>query len=711
MHAELCEHLFSPRSIAIVGASERNPYARSALQRLGDCGYEGRVHLVNPASSSVFGRQAVPRATDTGGVDMAFVVVPRAAVLGVLEDCAAAGAKAAVVISNGFAESSDEEGRRLQRELTAFLQRNPMAVCGPACLGVLNLHGRFQAFGGHPGVPIHPGRVSLVSQSGANVHTFIGAARARNLGYSYIASSGNEAGLELTDYIDFFLDDPHTSVICAYVESIRTPARLIEAAQKALRLRKPIVLIKVGRSESSLRAALAHTGALTGSESFFSALFRQYGILRADSIEEALDRALVFGSSDRRWWPTGGAVGLVSISGGFATALSDLASPATFQVPEFGPATKAALREILPSNVNPQNPIDISTQVQRDRPQAWEATLASVAADAGINFVLDAEALAVGPQRLQALLDLRASSGKPVLLATTSPHIDIFDEQVRERARAEGMPLLAGVDGVRRALEAVLAYAGTPAPTSARPEAAPRESLPPPRERVLHEVEARALLARYGIEGPPGYLATTPAEATRAAASLHAPLVLKIVSPDIPHRSELGLVKVGVAAADVAVVAESLLRTVREHGKDVARCRLLVQAMVQDGVAELIAGVSCRPGYPPVITVGFGGVLVELLKDATTRVCPVDAAGAEAMLRELRLFPTLDGYRGRVPGDIAAAARAIAGLSEFALAAQDWLDEAEINPLLVLPRGRGAQAVDALVVARAQEQDALKETP
>ena len=686
--------------MAIIGASERNPYSRSALHRVEACGFTGPVYLVNPASSTVFGRPAYPRATDLPGpIDMAFIVVPRTAVLQALKDSAAAGAKAAVVISNGFGESHDEAGASLQQELKAFLEQTPMAICGPSCLGVLNLGHQFQAFGGHPGTPILTGGLALVSQSGANVHSFIGSALARNIGFNYIVSSGNEVGLEMAEYIDYFLDDPNTRAVCAYVESIRTPARFVAVAQRALALHKPLILIKIGRSESSNRAALAHTGAMTGPEQLFSTLFKQHGVIRADSIEEALDRAVIFTGSEEKDWPQRGATGFVSISGGFAAALSDVSRDSGFDVPEFSPASIAQLYDILPPNVSPQNPIDVSTQVQRDRPDAWEQSLHCVAADENVALVLNAEALPVDERRVKVLLQVRERSGKPVLLATTSPNIDIFSTEIRALCKANGLPLLAGVDGTRRALQSVLTYQQVlAAQTAAAGAAKDIEPIPRPAIKVLHEVEARKLLAPFGISGPRDQLADDADAAARAAQALGGPVALKIVSHLLPHRSELGLVRLNLAPADVRQQAEDLLAQLNTHGTERTACQLLVQSMATGGVAELVIGVTNTPGYPPLLMVGFGGIFVELLKDVAQRVCPVDEHEAAAMLRELRLFPMLQGYRGRTVADLQAVIKAVVAVSDFALASQHWLQEAEINPLIVFPEGRGVSAVDALIV-------------
>lgn len=702
MHAEFCQQLFSPRSMAIIGASERNFYSRNAFERLHDCGFAGRVHLVNPNSRSVFGRTCFENLADIGEqIDMAFIAVPRDGVLGALRDCAASGTKAAVVISNGFGESPDERGRALQHELAQFLGEHAIALCGPACLGVINVHERFEAFGGHRGTEILPGSIALVSQSGANVHSYVGAALARNLGFSYLASSGNEMGLDVPDYIDYFLRDENTRVICAYVETFRSADKLVQVARQALDAGKPIIAIKIGRSESSARAALAHTGAMTGPDLFFDTLFKQYGILRANTIEEALDRVVIFAASPRRWWPTGKRAGVVSISGGFAATFSDLSNLYGFEVPALESSTTERLASILPANVNPQNPIDISTQVQRDRPDAWTLTLGCMADDAHTDYVLDAEALPQSEQRIRILLSLRDQSQKPVLLASTSPHITIVNDELKALCRVHGLPIMAGVEGTQRAIQSALWFRSAcdrwESTESERKLASKVAPIPRPPKTVLHEVDARALLSSYGIRGPLDELVLTPGTATKAAARLGGPVAIKIVSSHITHRSDRGLVQLNVLQKDVLQTAAMLLSRIGE-GEPPADTRILVQEMIT-GTAELFIGITRSAGYLPMIVVGVGGVLVELLGDRSCRLCPVDVAEAHSMLRELRLYPSLCGYRGRPRADVDAAARTIAAMSEFAMAASDWISEAEINPLIVLSNGNGASAVDALIVA------------
>lgn len=694
--------LFAPRSIAIVGASDRNFYARNALHRLEACGYAGDVHLVNLRADAVAGRTCHPDISAIGrAVDLAFIAVPRTAVVKSLSDAVAAGARAAVVVTTGFGESADDEGRVLQRQLSEWIAGSPMAVCGPSCLGVINVHGRMQAFGGHPGTDILPGVVALVSQSGANVHTYVGAALARNFGYSYIVSSGNEAGLDACDYIDAFVDDERTRVICAYIESFKHPGRLPAIAERARAAGKPIVLIKIGRSQSSSRAALAHTGSMTGPDAYYEALFAQHGIVRAFSIEEALDRVAIFATTPARWWPRGGRAAVVSVSGGFAGALSDMTSGARMSVPELAEGTVASIRNILPPHVSPQNPLDLSTQVRRDRPEAWRDTLAAVAADDGVDLVLDAEATPMDETRLRSLAALRDACGKPVLLATTSLHIDIMDETLSALARDLGLPLLLGVEGTHRGLETALAWAAgreEPAGVSTAEASKRRQPLPHPGRKVLNEVDARALLARYGIAGPVSHVAVDADEAAEAGARIGGRLALKVVSDEIAHRSDRGLVMLDVPVDGAKAAALELLRRLNLTGEG-GGARILVQAM-SHGVVELFIGVTVSEGHAPLLVVGTGGVFVELLGDRSTRLCPVDEGEAVHMLRSLRLFPLLDGYRGRPKADLAAAARAIVAVSAFALDADDWLAEAEINPLMVMADGGGAVAVDALVVAR-----------
>jgi acyl-CoA synthetase (NDP forming) len=715
MHEVHCASLFSPSSIAIVGASPRNPYAMSALQRLADCKYPGAIYPIHSSGGELLGHRVYRSIEDVGcAIEMALIAVARHAVPEVLESCARQGAKAAVIVSNGFAESDDTEGAVLQERVRHFLQSNTMAVCGPSCLGVINVPGRFQAFGGKPGVAIDPGGISLVSQSGANVHTFLGAARARNLGFSQIVSSGNEVGLELTDYLQWFLDDPHTRVICAYVESIRSVARFIELATRAAQLQRPIILLKIGRSETSERAALAHTGAMTGPDRLFDTLFKQLGIQRADSIEEALDRAAIFAGSDQRWWPRGGRCGLLSVSGGFAAALADLSSPTTFLLPEFEAPVAARLRSILPSNVASQNPIDISTQVHRDRPSAWGEAVQAVAGDSGIDLVLSAEATPFSLERAELLSSIRDSTGIPIILASTSPHIEPFAPAVRDYCRAIGLPILAGVEGTRSALQAATTYRNDRVRVLAGLSEANRSSwkdgfstLEPhirrPSSQTVDEVNARALLSPFGFRSPRAVQVWSRSKAGQAATALGGPVAVKAISSRLPHRTELGLVRLSLEGAEAAENAfESVANGMRESGVELGKdpdASILIQSMVT-GVAELLIGAVGTAGYPPMIVVSLGGVTAELLSDVSSRIAPVGEVEARAMLKELKLYPLLEGYRRQPAADVDSIVEAILGMSRFACMAQDWLAEAEINPLIVGRPGQGAWAVDALVTVR-----------
>ncbi|ABE36467.1 coA binding domain protein [Paraburkholderia xenovorans LB400] len=706
MHAEFFNYLMAPGSMAIIGASERNFYSRNALQRLQDCGYAGKVHLVNPGTSEVFGKRCHANVKDIGeSIDMALVVVPRTAVIGALRDCVEAGAKAAVVVSTGFGESHDAVGLALQRELSEFLDEHPIALCGPSCLGVVNMIDGFQAFGGHPGTEILPGSIGLVSQSGANVHSYIGAASARNLGFSYVVSSGNEAGMDATDYIDCFLRDPDTKVVCAYIESFKSSDALIRVAEQALKVSKPLIVIKIGRSPSAVRAALAHTGAMTGPDHYFDTLFRQYGIIRANTIEESLDRACIFASSQEAYWPSGRRAGVVSVSGGFAATLSDLSRDGGFDVPELDASSVRKLLEVLPANVNPQNPIDISTQVRRDRSDAWERTVNCMADDPNVDFVLNGEAVPLDDDRLQELTSIRLRTGKPVLLASTSPHIQILNDAQRAWCREHRLPVVVGVEGCHRAIQSTLDFTAKVvlARDSVKRSEMPVAALPRPAGHVLHEVKARELLLRFGIRGPESECVSDASEASSAAARIGGRLAVKIVSDSITHRTDRGLVHLNVSPATAFEVASEIELRVKQEEPANPRCQILVQKMVEEGVAELFIGVTRRSGHRPTLLVGMGGILVELFGDHVSRICPVDPVQAGEMLRELRGFPLLDGFRGRPKADLQSVIRTLCAMSDFAMAASQWLGEAEINPLIVLPEGRGALAVDALVVVDSNE--------
>lgn len=735
--------LLRPASVAIVGASERNYYAANAWRRLHAAGFGGPVRLVNPNRSEAFGAPCVPRLAALPEVpELALVAVSRGQVVPVLAECAEIGVRAAVVVANGFRESALPDGAELQDRLARTAREGGVAVCGPSCLGVANLPANVDLLaGGGAGMPA--GNVAFVTQSGGGALAFEAGLATRHLGASIVVSSGNEACLDCLDYLEFCLRDDRTAVVCAFIEGIRRPERVAEVGALARALGKPLVVAKVGRSRAAERAALSHTGAVTGSDLFHRTLLSQHGFRCVDTIEEMLDTVTYLATAGRAPVRRLSGVGIVSASGGATTILSDLAERHGMRVPALKEANVRRLSRLLPEHLHPANPLDISGTVQRRLPEVWTGSLDCVAGDPGVDALVVVSGTIRDDEQdlLGALGALPARHGKPVVLASVSPALEILSSSAVGRLQAAGLGYVKGMEAAVRALAGARRVGGPSPPDrtaagpdhrAALPAAAPGG--PPggaagagapggevrdedvrggdvrdedvrdedvPGGYVLDELAAGELLAGFGIRRPDQLACRTADEVATAVGRLGPPVALKAAAADIPHKTDAGLVALDVTdPATAAGIAQRMLATASRCHPPAREVRILVQRMVR-GVGELMIGVTTA-GIPlPMMVLGPGGTYAELFPDRVSRVLPVSRAEARWMLAELPYTTVLRGYRGRPAGDLEAVADAMAALSECLQAHRDTLREIEINPLVVGPEGEGAVAVDALAVCAA----------
>jgi acyl-CoA synthetase (NDP forming) len=698
--------LLSPKAIAVVGASERHGSAgRLVLENLRNLGYAGAVYAVHPKYREVLGFPCYPDLRSLPGpVDSVAVLLAAEKVLPTLEAAVEAGAKAAWVLASGFAEAGPE-GKARQADLARFAAQSGLLVCGPNCIGVANLVDRVATYSVALSPATKAGGVSAVVQSGA---ICLGLANAARFGFRYLISSGNEAVLDSADYLAHLVRDPQTKVIIAFLEGIRSPQKFVAAAQAAAEAGKPVLVVKVGRSEAAQRAVQAHTGSLAGSDAVCDAAFRRLGVVRLDTLDELLEAAELFLTCPL---PEGDGVGLLSLSGGQIGLVADLAADLGLRFPSFSPDALAALERILPPYTNIANPLD--AWGSGDLESTYPACVEVVSREKGIHLLAVTRDTPpqVAPREVEQSLAVAEAAvraaretGKPVLmfsnLSTT------FHPQVKEVLEAGGVPYLQGTRETLRAVQAFIRYAAF-----RRKRLVPRDAgCPPPpdlaawRERLrgrqgaLSEVEGRALLAAYGIPGPREATATTPEEAVERARALGFPVVLKVLSPDILHKTEIGGVRVGLRD-EVAVVQafREVLDAAKRHYPQARLEGALLQEMVPPTAVEVILGVLRDPDFGPVVVFGSGGVLVELLKDSSLRLPPLSREEALEMIRETRGAKLLEGFRGRPPADVDALADALVRLSQLAVDLGDVVRALDINPLMVLPRGQGVRAVDALV--------------
>ncbi|MEN3540576.1 acetate--CoA ligase family protein [Microbispora sp. ZYX-F-249] len=701
--------LFNPRSIALVGATDKSGWSISTLTNLRTHGFRGPVHLVNPRGGVVHGEQACRSLADIPGqVDLAYVMVPTTAVLPVLREGAKLGIRHYVILTAGFGETGPE-GAALEAEIIGFARENDLTVLGPNGNGFINAAGDVTPYGLPIPSPLLRGPVGVVLQSGALASSVLGFAQARNVGISLLTSMGNESLVTVTDVIDYLVDDPATKAIALFLESVRDPAAFSRAARRALLAGKPIVALKIGRSRLASRTAQAHTGALVGDDNVIDAAFRQLGVVRVRSLEDLIITAGLLAEVGPLPGPR---IGVVTPSGGASEIIADRAEDEGLELPAFAPETVARLREIVPSFGTVQNPLDVTGYVLIDRTLLGRA-LEAVTADPGVDAVMLLSDLPrVAPPDPAPVYAMFSASAKriaeaPRPVVVVGNVLTDVTEFGRDVQREAGFPYVAG--GIEhgmhaigaavrwgRAYRAAVAADGA-AQTRAVARAVASAAAGEPGTGVWAEHRAAALLASAGIPVVPGELVYDEESAVAAAVGFGYPVVLKVAADGLGHKSDVGGVRLGLAGARAVGRAYREVVAAAAAVPGAGRVGALVQPQRGGGV-ELLVGVVRDPAWGLTLAVGLGGIWVEALRDTALRVLPVDAAEVRRALDELRGAALLRGARGAEPADLDAVAEVVARVAAFAGSLGDDLESLEINPLLV--RGSRVEALDALITWR-----------
>jgi len=689
--------LFEPRSVALVGASEKNSWSGLTHAALTQGEFPGRIHYVNPRSPTAHGRRTVSSLAEIeDDVDLAFLMVPQAAVLGVLEEAADAGVRNAVVLTAGFAEAG-LAGRDAQAALAALAARRDLAVIGPNTLGFLNLPRKTVLYPGVRQEGLKPGGLALVTQSGALGGTMLGYCAAHDMRLSLLVATGNEAVVTLTDVVDYLVEDEETRAIALFCESIRSPAELIRVAERARDAVKPIVALKVGRSEITAQTAQAHTGAMVGDDRVIDAVFRQCGIIRVESLEQLVTTAsLLVRTGPLR----GRRLGVGAISGGACDIIADRCEQDGVELPPFGPETSRRLGELLPSYGTAHNPLDVTGAAVSD-PSLFGRVLDTLAADS-FDLLLCLYTIPSAdshPVLLEAIGHISRSlrgAGIPGVLAVSTGQGLTPDEKAI--AEEHDVPYAGGLDLVLGAIGHAMRWSEWLRHSPRDPDPAPeaRTVLPAGERRAAWSEQAsRELLGANGIPLVPAELATTSADAVRAADATGYPVVLKIVSPDLMHKSDVGGVRLDLQDADAVRTAFDLIMDAVSQLSPAPRVEGVLVSPMRPGGVELLVGVVRDPEWGHVLAVGLGGLWAEVLADTSLRLLPVTPADVHGMLTELRGAPLLEGARGTVRADLDALIAAIVAVARLAHALGDDLAALEINPLRVA--GSQIEALDALI--------------
>ena len=738
--------LFRPRAIALVGASPDRTIIRGRLvEAVTLHGFDGPLYAVSRSHDEIAGITCYPSVESLPGpVDLAIVTIPARHVAATLRACGTIGVKAAIVISSGFGEERGEAGAARQRAIADIAREFDMAVLGPNAEGFLNGRMPLAATFSPAVVNVENGLrpeasrargIAVVSQSGGIGFSFFHRGRPKALNFSYVVSTGNEAGLDAMDVAAYLVEDDETAVVLAFLEGVRAPDKLLRVAARAAELRKPLVFAKVGRSEAAAAAAASHTASLTGTARTYDAVFRRCGILPGEDQEHMVDVGAAFAFLADRL-PKGTRVGVLTPSGGAGAWLADVCEHHGLTVPVLDVETRAAIDRMLPAYGASRNPVDVTAQVIFT--VGYAPPLELLAAAPGIDAVLVAGSLSHAryiERDFENLVRIGRSVDKPVIFCgytRADPHavellaragfpcttsmanaakairamneyrefLERFDGSATERVRADEN-LVQALLGA-----AVRTGAGTHPGTEAAGETGSRMTSDAESRSVICEHDAKELLAAHGIDGiPAGGLALDAADAARIAGELGGPVAMKVQSSDLPHKSESKGIALGVEGE--SVVRDSF-RRIMANAHAFAPSAIIrgvrVERMAGPGV-ETIVGVSRDPDFGPMIGVGLGGVLVELLDDFVLSLAPVDAIEAGEMLRNLRGRRILDGVRGAPPADVDALVGLLVVVSEFAAAAGGALEALDLNPVIVHPRGRGVTVVDAGIVTGAAPRD------
>ncbi len=688
---------FAPRGVALIGASASpNKLSHGILRNMLQYGYQGKIYPVNPRADEILGLPCYPDiAHAPDPVDLAVIVVPSPATPEIIRACGERGVRVAVIISGGFKEVGTE-GAELERECVSIAQEFGMRLIGPNCVGTMDLNtGLNTTF--IQGIP-RRGRIAFVSQSGAVAGGVVDYIANKGVGFSHFASLGNEADVSETDMIEYLGDDPNVGVIACYVEGIKDGKRFMEVTRRVTRV-KPVVVLKAGRTQAGARAVSSHTGSLAGSHASYDAAFRQSGVIEAATTQELFDISMAL---DYQPLPLGKRVAILTNAGGPAALASDSLSSAGMTLADLSPETQAGLRAFLNPSAQVSNPVDMLGGAE---PSEYQRALAQTLADPGVDAVL---AILV-PQALVNPVDVARAIGQAAKTSSKTVIACFMGEasigEARQALHEDRVPMYIFPELVGSVFGAMRRYAGW---LEAKPEqpvrlegvdaaAADQAMKQIGDERNLSEASSRPLLAAYGIPLVPGGAAHSAVEAAEIARQVGFPVVLKIISPDILHKSDAGGIALNLR--DEAAVEAAYREMMTRIGASHPQARLegaLIEAMIPNGV-EVIVGMRRDPFFGPLMMFGLGGIYVELFGDVSFRVAPLGRRDALEMIHQTHAGRLLTGYRGQPNADLDAVVDVILRLGQLALDFPQ-IEEMEVNPLLALPEGQGVVALDARII-------------
>jgi acetate---CoA ligase (ADP-forming) len=697
--------LFEANRLAIIGASDRNHYAVNIFKNLQNMGFDtSRIVPINPGRPEVFGLKAYPSILEVPGeIPLAAIAVNTNTVVAVVEEVGRKGVEAAVIFADGFAEGG-EQGKRLQQQLTDAANAAGVKLLGPNCMGFVSVPAKLGLWGGELPKNLRAGNVGCIFQSSGMMNLIMILGTRRGFGFHVCASGGNEVVLNSADYLEYQANCPEIEVIATYFEAApKEPARFAAALDRAIANGKSVLILRAGRTERAKRNVIAHTGQLAGSAATWDAFFEQHGAILVDDLDDLIDTIALFAGAKIRPDKHERGVGLITISGGDCTLLCDIADQEGVTLAELSPQTKKTLIESLDKPTLLGNPLDVE-DLQRMKPEAFDLSLEKFFQEPnidmlGIRLNLPETITAPSEKLYGKIADLSKANDKRVFVLTraTEPPAEVWYEQLNRLGLTFTGDYRKSLRSLGRLRRNEVDRANGRFTQATRAGAAPR--LPELGHGVLSHRTSEELLKAYGISLAPAALTQSVAEAIDAAERLGYPCVVKVASVDLPHKSEFGALRLGLENREsVRQAYDEMLSRVRMAKPEANIEGVLVQKQMR-GV-ECLLGISRDEQLGPTLVLGLGGVFVEILADVALRIPPISAAEARRALESLKGAKVFAGARGAPPADIDALAEMAARLSWLAYDLRDDIAELDLNPVMVLPKGQGAFAVDALLVTR-----------
>jgi acyl-CoA synthetase (NDP forming) len=700
--------LLEPKSVAIVGASPKAGWPIRIWRMLQQFQFPGEIYLVNPRYETLWQRPCYPTLDALPqAVDNAVFIVPANVVLGMLENSQEQKFRAATILSGGFGEGADPEGLKRKAFLQSYARERGIPMCGPNCMGLGSLRSRAMLFPEQRLNHIPHGGLALVSQSGGLLGGLIRASVSQGIGVSYFVTSGNEVVAELSDYIHHFLHDDNTKVIAAFIEGVKDGEKFVRVARQALELGKPIIALKIGRSLQGVQAAIAHTGSLAGNDRVFDAVCAQNGIIRVNDLDEFLNAAELFLRVKKL--PSGRRAAFVTFSGGLRGLISDLAQDEGLELPPLSNSTEKKLSGLLGVGTSVGNPLDTGWSGLSSR-ETYLECINTLLSDREIDILVLQEELPLSNARpdkegnLMAVLEVAKETEKPIsMFSMITQSLNDYARDFKVRCP---LPFLQGTDNAIKMQKHLANFAAARERHQKKKHARPAQ---PKRlsdhakelllsKKALNEWEAYSLLAEYGIPLAEAQLATTPAEAIKAASEITGAVALKLLAPGVTHKTELDGIRLNLTKPEEVKSAwREMQEGFSKRASGETLTGFLVQEMISDGV-ETIIGADNDPQFGPVVMFGIGGQAVELYKDVVFRFAPVTLDEAAEMIRSIKGFRLLSGFRGKPAVDLNVLTNTLVAVSQLAFVAKDLIQSIDINPFMCLTQG--GKAVDAVIVTR-----------